>query len=611
MKNYDGLRKIKEIASSESRDWIIWELKNESSGKRFAGKEVKKNEYRNFVKEIEMLRKISHENLVTVHDFSEDYKTGTVMIQMELCDCTLLDYVQDSFLERFQLKSKEYLNDLSKIEILQQIAYGVDYLHQMDIVHQSIKPQNILLKMSHGSVIAKLSDFGLCRQKVDENSGYLSMPLEDLVDDFFVAPEINSSLAEPVKYRQSCNIYSLGKLFFYVLTNGSKNIESYESLKFQTKLGLSHEQTVTACHLIRAMIDSDQSKRSSILNVLSHPLFWSSKKKISFFVQLHQCCLIDNAKSKELSSILKTYDELYLSKKKIAKNQPPEFVISKEKFSFSDLVFTTFSEPNCVAGLIRLIRNLDAHIQNPTSSKVRVRKIFSKNGEFSEDVFLEKLTGPFPPLLIHLYTVFGSRSEKDNVVIRPFYAIDRKIYHKSQILPLTEIEQDSAPCDQVIVVVSYYQSLSKVSNGRFVLKKDQSIQLCKENHQDLGITFFHLSSPNLEPGSKLASALDNLNKGFALSLDQESNLSLYRYECCRPQPFCRNHRGDYEKVNKESTMRVNYHFASNAGKCIVLGRDPCSSDKPAPITIHVTPHEIGDDVDNEESSVLLLSDNEE
>jgi len=122
-----------------------------------------------------------------------------------------------------------------------------------------------------------------------------------------------------------------------------------------------------------------------------------------------------------------------------------------------------------------------------------------------------------------------------------------------------------------------------------------------------------LNPPNVEPQSKLASALDNLKKGFALSLDAEGKLSLYRYPCCLiANSFYRTQAEVYKKVDKGTDpVSVDYQFASNGGKCIVLGRDPRTSDKPAPITIHVTPHEIGDDVDNEESSVLLLSDNEE
>ena len=170
-----------------------------------------------------------------------------------------------------------------------------------------------------------------------------------------------------------------------------------------------------------------------------------------------------------------------------------------------------------------------------------------------------------------------------------------------------EFEQDPTLFDHLNVLGSYYESSNKVQDDHVVLSKGQSIQLCtKEDRKRPVNTICKILNP-FNAQDKLALALEHLNKGFILSLGAESNLSLYRYPCCHAQPFYKNPGGDYEKVDKETTVPVNYHFASNAGKCIVLGRDPRTSAKPAPITIHVTPHEIGDHVDNEESSMLLLS----
>lgn len=54
--------------------------------------------------------------------------------------------------------SKRKLTELEACKFFQQIISGVDYLHQLGIVHRDMKPENLLL--DHNGQI-KLVDFGL------------------------------------------------------------------------------------------------------------------------------------------------------------------------------------------------------------------------------------------------------------------------------------------------------------------------------------------------------------------------------------------------------------------------------------------------------------------
>ena len=101
-----------------------------------------------FLKEARAIGRLSHPNIVTVHDVGNDH--GTVYIAMEFLDGRPLDEI----LRENTLGLKDIVN------IGIQVANSLDYAHLQHIVHRDIKPSNIMLT-SEGRV--KITDFGIAR----------------------------------------------------------------------------------------------------------------------------------------------------------------------------------------------------------------------------------------------------------------------------------------------------------------------------------------------------------------------------------------------------------------------------------------------------------------
>jgi len=56
------------------------------------------------------------------------------------------------------------VGDISSLNILEQITIGLACLHNKNIIHRDLKPYNILLtKLSDGTVLVKIADFGISR----------------------------------------------------------------------------------------------------------------------------------------------------------------------------------------------------------------------------------------------------------------------------------------------------------------------------------------------------------------------------------------------------------------------------------------------------------------
>ena len=79
-----------------------------------------------------------------------------VWVVMEFCDLgNLQDYMMKHRICPFD----------RQVALMHQCASAVHHLHTMarPIIHRDIKPENVLCKMDNGSVIAKLTDFGISK----------------------------------------------------------------------------------------------------------------------------------------------------------------------------------------------------------------------------------------------------------------------------------------------------------------------------------------------------------------------------------------------------------------------------------------------------------------
>lgn len=235
------------------------------------------------------------------------------------------------------------------IKALKQITKGLAHLHKLKIIHRDLKPQNILIAVStappkrvNGKVDDKgsatptlrmvISDFGLCKKlDLDESSflqsvrgggsnapgsfGYRApevlrgeVDANDLVNN---EPSLDSSMsssnggstnststlnaksastAGTRKLTRSIDIFSLGCIFYFVLTLGDHPFGSrYERevniLNDKISLGglsVMTEGIYEAQEMIRSMCSSDPYARPTAQELLLDPMFWAPAKSLHF-----------------------------------------------------------------------------------------------------------------------------------------------------------------------------------------------------------------------------------------------------------------------------------------------------------------------------------------
>ncbi len=102
-----------------------------------------------FFREAQACARITHPNIVIVHDMGED--DGRLFIVMELLDGEELGRV---------IARHEQLSLPEKLDIVRQLCDGLHFAHQKGVVHRDVKPANILL-LRTGRV--KIVDFGIAQ----------------------------------------------------------------------------------------------------------------------------------------------------------------------------------------------------------------------------------------------------------------------------------------------------------------------------------------------------------------------------------------------------------------------------------------------------------------
>ncbi len=152
---------------------------------------------RRFYNESQAVAKLSHNNIVAVYDVArtdtQDY------IVMELIDgISLKEYLQ----------KKGHLSWQETVFFAQQIAKGLSHAHSRGIIHQDIKPHNIML-LRDGTV--KVTDFGIARLESNQETRVVQ---EAIGSVHYIAPE----QAKGSSIDARADLYSLGVVMYEMLT---------------------------------------------------------------------------------------------------------------------------------------------------------------------------------------------------------------------------------------------------------------------------------------------------------------------------------------------------------------------------------------------------------
>ncbi|MCP4077641.1 MAG: protein kinase [Gammaproteobacteria bacterium] len=167
-----------------------------------------------FIRELKYARKISHKNVIRIHDFLA--KDGISAISMEYFRSQGLDYV----IKKNLLTSTEM-----SLDILYQVSNGMWAAHEQGVIHRDLKPSNILVDTENH---AKVVDFGIAAVN-SETDATLTQTGMIIGTPAYLSPE----RAKGLEADHRSDIYALGIIAYNMFNGGLPYKGEPMSLLFQ------------------------------------------------------------------------------------------------------------------------------------------------------------------------------------------------------------------------------------------------------------------------------------------------------------------------------------------------------------------------------------------
>ncbi|PKS06563.1 hypothetical protein jhhlp_007311 [Lomentospora prolificans] len=279
---------------------VVYQVTSKIDGSPYAAKEL---DTRNFMKngildqkvenEMKIMQRIKHSNIVQYIEHF-DWDNRLLIIIME--------FIAGGDLGKF-INAHGPLPEITVKAMAEQLLDAFEYLHENNITHRDVKPDNILVS-SIDPFEVKLTDFGLSKM-VDSEQTFLRTFCGTLL---YCAPEVYTEFTEydhmgnrnprnkarrPVgqRYGHAVDVWSLGGVLFFALTGKPpypvKSGISYSELLHQImttelnvkpleKVGLSRE----GIDFLRLMLQKRPEIRATVQELRSHP--WLGGPRIPF-----------------------------------------------------------------------------------------------------------------------------------------------------------------------------------------------------------------------------------------------------------------------------------------------------------------------------------------
>ncbi len=191
---------------------VVWRATDESLGRDVAIKLITREDWQTedmrevFREEARALARVSHPNVVAVHALGEVEFEGHPHVPYYV-----MQYLPGGTLRAWtdSLGGPPLAIDAA-LEVLSDIALGIDALHDQGLVHFDLKPSNVLQDVAGRWVVTDLT-FRTWAERQRQRGTFVGTPA-------YAAPERVTGVGSTTDNEQRADVYSLGVMAYELLT---------------------------------------------------------------------------------------------------------------------------------------------------------------------------------------------------------------------------------------------------------------------------------------------------------------------------------------------------------------------------------------------------------
>ncbi|CAD7088233.1 unnamed protein product [Hermetia illucens] len=231
------------------------------------------------IREIRMLKKLRHENLVNLLEVFRRKKRFFLVFE----------YLEHTVLEELEARAGG-LGFVTSRKYIYQILRALDFIHSHDVIHRDVKPENVLV--SRLGVI-KLCDFGFARPYA-ENETFTDY----VATRWYRSPEL---LVGDPRYGKEVDIWAVGCLYAEMMTGeplfpGESDIDQlFQIIRVLGKLNTHHQILIHQNSMFKGM---KQEQCTSLMELFPD---WN-RDSLDF---LTQCLVMDGSLRPSTACLLK------------------------------------------------------------------------------------------------------------------------------------------------------------------------------------------------------------------------------------------------------------------------------------------------------------------
>ena len=162
------------------------------------------------LREVRALQALNHPNIINFYGVC---LAPRLCVVLELLDSNLAEVLRGPTAATAAAGGdgeRRALSPPQRVQVLQDVCRGLQFMHSQRFAHLDVKPHNILLREAAGGFAAKLADFGTAVQLAEQQ--VLTTPVGT---SGYTAPEISL----PGRYDARADVFSLAIVMWEVLVS--------------------------------------------------------------------------------------------------------------------------------------------------------------------------------------------------------------------------------------------------------------------------------------------------------------------------------------------------------------------------------------------------------